>query len=77
MLRRTRIPLRLGGRATRLLGSELESVNTIVRGAALSTDAAILELVTSCHKPVLVGDGGAAAAFRAMEKFVACREPVR
>ncbi len=49
----------------RLLGSELESVNTIVRGRGYSTDAAILELVPSCHKPVLVGDGGAAAAFRA------------
>ena len=49
----------------RLLGSELDSVNTIVRGTGFSTDTAILELVTTCHKPVLVGDGGAAAAFRA------------
>ncbi len=49
----------------RLLGSELESVNTIVRGTGFSTDTAVLELVTSCHKAVLVGDGGAAAAFRA------------
>jgi shikimate dehydrogenase len=48
----------------RLLGSQLESVNTIVRGEGFSTDAAVLDLVTSCHKPVLVGDGGAAAAFR-------------
>ena len=47
----------------RLLGSELPSVNTIVRGRGYSTDAAVLALVTSCHKPVLVGDGGAAAAF--------------
>jgi shikimate dehydrogenase len=49
----------------RLLGSELESVNTIVRGAGFSTDAAILDLVTDCSLPVIVGDGGAAAAFRA------------
>lgn len=49
----------------RLLGSQLESVNTLVRGRGYSTDAAILELVTSCHKPVVVGDGGAAASFRA------------
>ncbi|MFL5959203.1 MAG: shikimate dehydrogenase family protein [Gaiellaceae bacterium] len=48
----------------RLLGSDLPSVNTIVRGRGFSTDAAILELVTSCHKPGIVGDGGAAAAFR-------------
>jgi shikimate dehydrogenase len=50
--------------AARILGSELPSVNTIVRGRALSTDAAILGQVTSCHKPAIVGDGGAAAAFR-------------
>lgn len=48
----------------RILGSELPSVNTIVRGRGLSTDAAILEQVTSCYKPAIVGDGGAAAAFR-------------
>jgi len=51
--------------AARLLGAELPSVNTVVRGRGYSTDTAILALVTSCHKPVLVGDGGAAAAFRA------------
>jgi shikimate dehydrogenase len=51
--------------AARLLGSELSSVNTIVRGQAFSTDAAILEQVTSCYKPAIVGEGGAAAAFRA------------
>jgi len=51
--------------AARLLGSELPSVNTIVRGQAFSTDAAILEQVTDCYKPAIVGDGGAAAAFRA------------
>jgi shikimate dehydrogenase len=50
--------------AARILGSELPSVNTIVRGRGFSTDAAILEQVTSCHKPAIVGDGGAAAAFR-------------
>lgn len=50
--------------AARILGSELPSVNTVVRGQGYSTDAAILSQVTSCHKVVLVGDGGAAAAFR-------------
>jgi shikimate dehydrogenase len=48
----------------RILGSELPSVNTIVRGQGFSTDAAVLELVTDCYKPAIVGDGGAAAAFR-------------
>ncbi len=48
----------------RILGSEPPSVNTIVRGKGFSTDAAILEQVTSCYKPAIVGDGGAAAAFR-------------
>ena len=50
--------------AARILGSEVPSVNTIVRGRGFSTDAAILEQVTSCHKAAIVGDGGAAAAFR-------------
>lgn len=50
--------------AARILGSELPSVNTIAGGAGYSTDAAVLEQVTSCHKPVIIGDGGAAAAFR-------------
>ena len=50
--------------AARILGSELPSVNTIVRGHGLSTDAAILEQVTDCYKVTIVGDGGAAAAFR-------------
>jgi shikimate 5-dehydrogenase len=49
--------------AARILG-ELPSVNTIVRGRGFSTDAAILEQVTDCYKPAIVGDGGAAAAFR-------------
>jgi shikimate dehydrogenase len=50
--------------AARILGSALPSVNTIVRGRGFSTDAAILEQVTTCYKPAIVGDGGAAAAFR-------------
>ncbi|MGH3009298.1 MAG: shikimate dehydrogenase family protein [Gaiellaceae bacterium] len=49
----------------RILRSELPSVNTIVRGRGFSTDAAILSQVTTCHKVGIVGDGGAAAAFRA------------
>jgi shikimate dehydrogenase len=48
----------------RILGCELPSVNTIVRGRGFSTDAAILEQVTHCYQPAIVGDGGAAAAFR-------------
>jgi shikimate dehydrogenase len=47
----------------RILGSELPSVNTIVRGRAFSTDAAILEQVGEVRSPAIVGDGGAAAAF--------------
>jgi shikimate dehydrogenase len=48
----------------RIVGSELPSVNTLVAGGgAHSTDTAILERVTSRHKPVVLGDGGAAAAF--------------
>jgi len=48
----------------RLLGSDLPSVNTLVHGNAHSTDAAILSQVTQCYKVAIVGDGGAAAAFR-------------
>lgn len=48
----------------RLLGSELLSVNTIAGGVGHSTDTAILEGL-SVERPVIVGDGGAAAAFRA------------
>ena len=48
----------------RILGSELPSVNTIVRGRGFSTDAAILEQVGETSAPAIVGDGGAAAAFR-------------
>ena len=50
--------------AARILGSELPSVNTVVRGSGYSTDAAILEQVADCYKAAIVGDGGAAAAFR-------------
>jgi shikimate dehydrogenase len=48
----------------RILGSDLPSVNTIVRGRGFSTDAAILERVPECSDPAIVGGGGAAAAFR-------------
>jgi shikimate dehydrogenase len=50
--------------AARILGSELPSVNTVVRGRGLSTDAAILDAVGNIRVPAIVGDGGAAAAFR-------------
>jgi shikimate dehydrogenase len=48
----------------RILGSNLPSVNTIVRRRGFSTDAAILEQVPEARAPAIVGDGGAAAAFR-------------
>ena len=49
----------------RILGSDLPSVNTILAGGgAASTDTAILELVTNRHTAAILGDGGAAAAFR-------------
>jgi shikimate dehydrogenase len=48
----------------RILGSKLPSVNTIVGASGFSTDAAILRQVTDRSKPAIVGDGGAAAAFR-------------
>src|SRR5438876_503808 len=47
----------------RLVAAEVPSVNTLVDGRGFSTDAAILEQVTDCYKPVILGDGGAAAAF--------------
>ena len=50
--------------AARILGSDLPSVNTIVRGRGFSTDTAILEQVGETRASVIVGDGGAAAAFR-------------
>jgi len=50
--------------AARILGSDLPSVNTIVRGRGFSTDAAILDQVGEVRAAAIVGDGGAAAAFR-------------
>jgi shikimate dehydrogenase len=47
----------------RLLGSELPSVNTIAGGVGYSTDAVILAGL-SAERPAIVGDGGAAAAFK-------------
>ena len=46
----------------RLVGSDLPSVNTLVRGRGYSTDAAILAGLPA-ERPVVIGDGGAAAAF--------------
>jgi shikimate dehydrogenase len=50
-----------------LFGGRPSSVNTIVvrdgGATAHSTDAAILEQVTQCHKPVVIGKGGAGQAF--------------
>ena len=48
----------------RIVGSDLPSVNTLVGMTGYSTDTAILDQVTSCHKAVILGDGGAAAAFK-------------
>jgi shikimate dehydrogenase len=50
--------------AARILGADVPSVNTIARGRGWSTDAAILEQVTDRSRPAIVGDGGAAAAYR-------------
>jgi shikimate dehydrogenase len=51
--------------AARLLRAELPSVNTLLFDPvrALSTDAAILEGL-EFERPAIIGDGGAAAAFR-------------
>jgi shikimate dehydrogenase len=46
-----------------ILGSELPSVNTLVGTEAYSTDAAILDGV-EFERPAIIGDGGAAAAFK-------------
>jgi len=48
----------------RILDSELASVNTIAGGRGYSTDAAVLEQVRDVRAAAIVGDGGAAAAFR-------------
>ena len=54
--------------AARLCESELPSVNTLVvregRVEGFSTDAAILDGLPA-ERPVILGDGGSAAAFRA------------
>ena len=54
--------------AAKLAGSELDSVNTLVfqdgRIAGHSTDTAVLAGLPA-ERPAIVGDGGAAAAFRA------------
>jgi shikimate dehydrogenase len=54
--------------AARLAGSELDSVNTLVleegRIVGHSTDAAVLAGLPA-ERPAIVGDGGAATAFRA------------
>jgi shikimate dehydrogenase len=50
--------------AARIFGADVPSVNTIVRGRGFSTDAAILEQVGERRTAAIVGDGGAAAAFR-------------
>ncbi len=48
----------------RILGAELPSVNTILRGGATaSTDTAILDGL-AFERAAILGDGGAAAAFR-------------
>jgi shikimate dehydrogenase len=48
----------------RILGSELPSVNTVLRGGGTaSTDTAILDGLP-CERVAILGDGGAAAAFR-------------
>jgi shikimate dehydrogenase len=46
----------------RLVGSDLPSVNTLVRGVGYSTDTAILDGLEH-EQAVIVGDGGAALAF--------------
>jgi shikimate dehydrogenase len=48
----------------RIIGSELPSVNTLVGSRGYSTDTAILEEIGERGDVVIVGDGGAAAAFR-------------
>ena len=49
----------------RILVSDLPSENTILPGRrGASTDTAVLSHVPACSSPVILGDGGAAAAFR-------------
>jgi shikimate dehydrogenase len=47
----------------RIVGSRLPSVNTLVGLEGRSTDGAILDGLQA-ERPVVIGDGGAAAAFR-------------
>jgi shikimate dehydrogenase len=47
----------------KLIGSELPSVNTLVGMESFSTDAAIVDGL-ECERPAILGDGGAAAAFK-------------
>jgi shikimate dehydrogenase len=47
----------------KLVGSELQSVNTLVGPQAYSTDTAILDGL-EFERPAIIGDGGAAAAFK-------------
>ena len=47
----------------KILGSDLPSVNTLVGTTGYSTDTAILEGL-EFERPAIIGDGGAAAAFR-------------
>ena len=47
----------------KIVGSDLPSVNTLVGTTGYSTDAAILEGL-EFERPAIIGDGGAAAAFR-------------
>jgi shikimate dehydrogenase len=48
----------------RIVGSELPSVNTLVGLRGYSTDAAVLDQVPEHGGAAILGDGGAAAAFR-------------
>jgi shikimate dehydrogenase len=50
--------------AARIVGSDLPSVNTLVGTRSYSTDAAVLDDVATTQDVVIIGDGGAAAAFR-------------
>lgn len=50
--------------AARILEADVPSVNTIVRRHGWSTDAAVLKQVAQRDNPAVVGDGGAAVAFR-------------
>ena len=47
----------------KMVGSDLPSVNTLVGTTGYSTDTAILEGL-EFERPAIIGDGGAAAAFR-------------